>query len=73
MNTPKKLNDLRYEDNVLHLTNNQTVDTEARRWFKEVLGSTLEPKINKLFTEDDKAVYESYVDSGSVDYLYLVK
>lgn len=82
--TPKKLTDLRYQDNVIHISANQDVATEARRWFYEMFESKDEPKVNKLFEEEDteqyngkllgkRTVYEAYMDSGSVDYLYIVK
>lgn len=73
MSTPKTLMDLRYQDNVINITDGSAIETHARRWFNEVFGSTEEPKINYLFTEGDVKVYECYADSGSVDYLYIAK
>ena len=71
--TPKQLTDLRSQDNVLHLKSGQTLETEARRYFKEVFDDERHVYTRALFEEDDKKVYEAYTDSGSTDYLYIVK
>lgn len=71
--TPRQLTDLRSQDNVLHLKDNQETITEARRFFKEVFSDERQVTTRFLFEEDGKKVYEAYTDSGSVDYLYLVK
>lgn len=71
--TPKHLTDLRSQDNVLHLGTSQTLETEARRFFKEVFEDERPVHIGLLFEEDGKKVYEAYTDSGSDDYLYIIK
>jgi hypothetical protein len=71
--TPKKLTDLRHQDNVVNIKRDEAPETIARKWFKEVFDNPNEPTINKLFKEDDSTVFEAYVDSGSVDYLYIVQ
>lgn len=71
--TPTQLTDLRSQNNVLHLKAGQTLETEARRYFKEVFGDERHVYTRPLFEEDGKKVYEAYTDSGSDDYLYIVK
>jgi hypothetical protein len=83
--TPKKLTDLRYQDNVLHLKDGQSVETEARCWFKEVMDTTDAVTCTLIFQESEaesdeetlraeiKQVWECYTDGGSIDYLYIVK
>jgi hypothetical protein len=71
--TPTKLTDLRSQDNVIHLKDGQETITVARRFFKEVFSDERDVTTRLLFEEDGKKVYEAYTDSGSVDYLYLVK
>jgi hypothetical protein len=71
-NTPKNLTDLRYQDNVLHLKVGQYLNTEARRFFKEVMEDERPVSTRFLFSEAGKKVYEAYTDGGSVDYLYIV-
>jgi hypothetical protein len=71
--TPAQLTDLKSQDNVLHLKDSQETITEARRYFKEVLSDERDVFTRLLFQEDGKKVYEAYTDSGSVDYLYIVK
>lgn len=70
---PRTLEDIRYQDNVLYLSSDQTVSTEAHKWFKETFDTEDEPTVNFLFMEDGKRVWEAYTDSGSVDYLYIVQ
>jgi hypothetical protein len=71
--TPRQLTDLRSQDNVIHLKQGQMLDAEARRFFKEVFSDERPVSTKLLFEEDGKKVYEAYTDSGSVDYLYIVK
>lgn len=71
--TPTQLTDLRSQNNVIHLGNSQTVETESRRYFKEVFSDDRHVYTRLLFEEDVKKVYEAYTDSGSDDYLYIVK
>lgn len=71
--TPRHLTDLRSQDNVLHLKDGQETITEARRFFKEVFNDEGRVSTHLIFEEDGKKVYEAYTDSGSEDYLYLVK
>lgn len=73
MNTPKTLSDVRFQDNVLHLTASKSIDTEARRWFHELFENNDPVHTRLLFTEDGAQVWEAYQDGGSVDYLYIVK
>jgi hypothetical protein len=73
ISTPKQLTDLRSQNNVLHLKAGQTLETEARRYFKEVFDDERHVYTRSLFEEDGKKVYEAYTDSGSDDYLYIVK
>jgi hypothetical protein len=71
--TPKQLTDLKSQDNVLHLKPGQMLDAEANRFFKEVFSDERPVTTKLIFEEDGKKVYEAYTDSGSVDYLYIVK
>jgi hypothetical protein len=71
--TPKQLTDLKSQDNVLHLKPGQMLDAEANRFFKEVFSDERPVTTKLIFEEDGKKVYEVYTDSGSVDYLYIVK
>jgi hypothetical protein len=71
--TPKQLTDLKSQDNVLHLKHGQMLEAEASRFFKEVFTDDRAVTTRLLFEEDGKKVYEAYTDSGSVDYLYIVK
>lgn len=71
--TPANLIDLKSQDNVLHLKDSQEPITEARRFFKEVFEDERNVTTRLIFEEDGKKVYEAYTDSGSVDYLYIVK
>lgn len=73
MPTPKNILDIRFQNNVIHVSPSQNVDTEANRFFHEIFGNKLPVSVNFLFEEDAKRVYEAYQDSGSDDYLYLVK
>lgn len=70
--TPKNLIDLRYQDNVITLKNGEAPESSANRFFHELFDPTAAVKVNFLFTEEGKKVYEAYQDSGSVDYLYLI-
>lgn len=49
------------------------LEAEASRFFKEVFTDDRAVTTRLLFEEDGKKVYEAYTDSGSVDYLYIVK
>lgn len=70
MNTPKSLADLKYEQFSHTITGSYSdVEAYAKEWFLDMEGNKL--TINYLFTEGDARVYECYVDSGSVDYLYV--
>lgn len=73
MNTPKSLQDLRYELNKLHLQAGIAVETAANRWFHELFQNNDPVFVRRLFVEDGKTVYESFQDSGSEEYLYLIK
>jgi hypothetical protein len=82
--SPKCLTDLSYQDMVLHLSAGQSVETEARRWFKEVMDTEAHVYCHLIFQESEadtdeevlrselRQVYECYTDSGSNDYLYIV-
>lgn len=70
--TPKTIADLQFQENVLELKSGQTPEIEAEKWFTDIYGQDMKPSVKRLFMEDGKIVYESYMDSGSVDYLYLV-
>jgi hypothetical protein len=76
MTTPKNLTDLRFET-VIRTTSNFETQSNAKRYFKdcEIEGDV---KVRFLFSEEETngdvyKVYESYVDSGSVDYIYLME
>lgn len=71
--SPKNLTDLRHQDNVITLKAGQMLESEANRFFHELFDPAAHVFTNFLFEEDGKRVYEAYQDSGSVDYLYLVK
>jgi len=82
--TPSKLDDLRYQENVLHLKDGQSVETEARRWFKEVFDTNDPVTCHIIFQErevstdeeilrtDFKQVWECYADVDSIELLYIV-
>lgn len=72
MTTPKSLTDLRYQEFVFETKPGQDPAIIARKWFRNSFEVTDEPKMNLLFTEDGRRVYESYIDSGSVDYIYII-
>lgn len=73
MNTPKTLSDLKFQDNVVTVKNGSALETTANRFFHELFDNELPVYLKRLFEEDGKVVYEAYQDSGSVDYLYLIK
>ena len=71
MTTPKTLADLRYMEFTGTVTGTyHHIEGYAAAFFKDA-GITGTVKINFLFTEGDAKVYECYVDSGSIDYLYV--
>lgn len=70
--TPKTLASLKYQDFVFETKPGEAPETIARKAFKEIFDSTTEPTLRLLFKEDGKKVYESYIDSGSVDYIYII-
>lgn len=70
--TPKTLTDLRFQEFVFTAKQGQAPETIARKFFKDLFDFEGEPKLNHLFTEDGKRVYESYIDAGSVDYIYII-
>lgn len=72
MNTPKTISDLRYQYHVISVLGFSNVQKRAKQFFKKA-GLEGRVKVNHLFTEDGKRVFESYVDSGSVDYLYIIQ
>ena len=69
----KTLSDLKFQDTVIHVSAGDIVDVVADKYFKEIFNPKKEVKVNFLFQEDGSKVYEAYQDSGSVDYIYLVK
>jgi hypothetical protein len=68
---PKMLADLKSQPNVIHLRPGVDMRLTVNSWFKDA-GFDGAAKINHLFDEGGVKVYESYVDSGSVDYLYII-
>lgn len=77
---PKTLLDLQYQDWVINVESKHTVQTAAEHVLSELFpDDDRTVKVNYLFTELDKhlgeevKVYEAYKDSGSVDYIYLIK
>lgn len=72
--TPKNLAALKYQENVIEIKPQETVDQAAEYFFRDLFSDDIRPvKVNFLFEEDGAKVYEAYKDSGSVDYLYLIK
>jgi hypothetical protein len=71
--TPKNLASLKYQENVLEVKADETVEQAAEYFFRNLFSDTQAVKVNFLFEEDGAKVYEAYKDSGSVDYLYLIK
>lgn len=72
--TPRNLADLKHQENVIEVKANETVDQVAEYFFRDLFSDDIRPvKVNFLFAEEDAKVYEAYKDSGSVDYLYLIK
>lgn len=73
---PKTLLDLQYEEHVLR-TNSFSVEGKAATYFNDIFEDTMDVKCNKIFEEQDGnrlyTVYECYTDSGSNDYLYIIK
>jgi len=70
--TPRTLRELKYQNFVFTAKPGEKPEDIARRFFKEVFDFDGEPTVNPLFSEDDHKVYESYIDSGSVDYIYII-
>jgi hypothetical protein len=70
--TPAKLTDLKHQEFVFTAKQGEAPETIARKFFKDCFEFDGEPKLNHLFTEEGKRVYESYIDSGSVDYIYII-
>lgn len=70
--TPKSINELQWQDNVIFLNEGEAPETAANRFFHELFDAEKAVKVNLLFSEDGQKVYESYQDSGSVDYLYMI-
>ena len=73
MNTPKKLTDLRNEDNVIRLKHGEIVEVKANTFFHTLFDAEKDVKVNRLFTEDNFIVFKAYQDSGSEEYLYLIQ
>jgi hypothetical protein len=73
MATPKNLTDLKFQDNVLNAKNSEMVQAKANQFFADIFDNKAPVMVRILFTEDDKKVYECYQDSGSNDYLYIIK
>lgn len=72
--TPKSLADLKHQEHVKEVTPQQTVDEVAEYFFRNLFSDDIRPvKVNFLFEEDETKVYEAYKDSGSDDYLYIIK
>ena len=53
-------------------TDLESARAKAIHFFAENFENAPEPTERFLFQEDGKSVYEFYIDSGSVDYLYIV-
>lgn len=70
--TPKTLSDLQYQDHVLR-TNLFAIEAVASEYFKKIMDDERDVTVRLLFTEDGHKVYEAYTDSGSIDYLYIIK
>jgi precorrin-2 methylase len=73
MYTPKTLSDLNFQDNVVSVKPGSAPETIANRFFHDLFDAELLVSLKRLFEEDGKVVYEAYQDSGSVEYLYLIK
>jgi len=69
----KTLEEARRQEFVVSLLHGEVVETFARKWFHCLFNNNDHVFVNKLFEEDEYAVYEAYQDSGSVDYLYIIK
>lgn len=72
MKTPKTIADLKYQDNVISVMFAANIQDKAQQFFQQA-GIEGMPKVNYLFSEGGMRVWESYVDSGSVDYLYIIQ
>jgi len=75
MNTvtnPKNLSSLKYEEHVLE-TSSFAIEAKASEYFKVFMDDKRPVKCNHIFTEDGYKVFECYTDSGSTDYLYIIK
>lgn len=70
--TPKTLSDLQYQDHVLRTTR-FAIEAVASEYFKKIMDDERDVTVRLLFTEDGHKVYEAYTDSGSIDYLYIIK
>lgn len=69
---PKTLESLQYEDHVLR-TSSFAIEAVASEYFRKIMDDDRDVKCNHIFTEDGYKVFECYTDSGSVDYLYIIK
>lgn len=87
MTTPKTLNDISFQDNVIHAKKGDAPETHANGFFHELFDPVLPVTINLIFqeresdtTEGDPVylgsemtqVYEAYQDGGSIEYLYII-
>lgn len=71
--TPKTLADLKSQDWVINVKPTDTPQAAAEEVLNQLIPDDRPVKVNFLFEEDDAKVYEAYKDSGSNDYLYMIK
>lgn len=72
--TPKTLADLKHQEHVKEVTPQETVEQVAEYFFRDLFSDDIRPvKVTFLFEEEGAKVYEAYKDSGSIDYLYIIK
>lgn len=77
--TPRTLADLQYQDWVIDVKPQHSVQVAAESIFEQLFpADDRDVKVNLLFTEEETngdkiQVFEAYKDSGSDDYVYLKK
>lgn len=71
--TPKTLADLKFQEHVIRIHTAKDPKDAAEDFFYSNFGTKEDVKVRSLFSEDGKEVYESYIDAGSVDYLYIIQ
>lgn len=76
--TPKTLADLKYQEHVTEVQQNDDREEVARKFFTDNFGYEFTPNkyptfvsVTLLFKENGVEVWEAYVDPGSIDYLYI--